>query len=139
MNKEELLAEAKRRYHVGTKFIPAHSDYMGYKCIVTNNNFEFTNRQGCEVGIVVLTDEGRYYTSSSEKYGNTCFDRIVYKDEKWATIISTPEFVLSERWCVKNCKEVGELYDKNYGHACYANRYMNKYLSSHNMVMEGVF
>lgn len=88
MTKEELLEEAKRRYPIGTKFRFAHLNHSKEYGIITNSNFQFTTRQGCEIGIVVLTDEGNYWAESSNKrYGTGRYDRIVYKDGKWAEIV----------------------------------------------------
>lgn len=75
-----LIAEAKKRYPIGTKFYPAHLKASGREhCIVTNDNFFETSDS-----IIAKTDEGDNCSSQS-KYGNTTYNRNVYYKGTWAT------------------------------------------------------
>jgi len=95
----ELLVEVKKRYPVGTIFLPVHIDNpsKSKRCIVTNDNFVIGNRQGHDVAITSLTDEGRDFdTDGLAKYGNTAYDRILYADGKWAEIVpSCPSIIIN--------------------------------------------
>jgi hypothetical protein len=85
-----LIEEAKKRYPIGTTFVPAHllteknNDY----CIVTNSRFKIYE----EDYVYILTDEGRK-NSTEAKYGSTApaYERIVFAKGKWARIISSPK------------------------------------------------
>ena len=94
----DLIAEAKRRFPIGTKFFPAHlnRDSSGRDyCIVTNHD----NIKELGGSIYACTDEGKTYDFDS-KYGNTSYDRILCEisEEKWAEIIeeSTEEFKVGD-------------------------------------------
>lgn len=86
-----LLAEAKKRYPIGTKFYPAHlTNNPGY-CIVTNTNFEYTHNLYEDI-IYAMTDEGNDCDPNPKsKYGNTYFNRNVWTStEGWAKIKAVP-------------------------------------------------
>lgn len=97
IEEENNIALAKKMYPIGTKFYPAHviSNTKEY-CIVTNDMFSDSRD-----GIMSLTDEERFYDSSS-KYGNTAYNRLVYHEGKWAEIVKEEEVVKEEslvgRW-----------------------------------------
>lgn len=79
----DLLAEAKRRYPIGTKFIPAHISRDDTFCIITNENFEKNGDN-----IISFTDDFLKYThGSNSRYGNCSYNRLVYDNGNWATII----------------------------------------------------
>lgn len=84
--KDALVREAKKRYPIGTKFYPAHTDEDGKNnndiCIVTNADFGVNSDT-----VWAKTDDGRQY-DSSPKYGNTSFNRNVYHQGRWARIAS---------------------------------------------------
>ena len=104
---EKLLAEARKRYPVGTKFHTAHADTDRY-CIVTNENIGFD-----EGSIYSFTDDGGRWSTSS-KYGNTHYNRILYFEGKWAKIVEEKSFTLPEKWCIKT--DIQEVVD-------YCNKY----------------
>jgi len=92
---KDLLEEAKKRYPVGTRFIPAHmSERYGSMSIVTNDIFKIAKRQSNGISIYAMTDEGKYFNGDIQ-YGNTTFDRIVCFEGKWAEISSTPFIVIN--------------------------------------------
>lgn len=104
---EDLLAEAKKRFPIGTKFYPAHLSQRKEYCIITNTDFKVNGTE-----ILALTDDGRTWTSSSStKYGNTDYNRCVYDNGKWATIVpntTTEEFKVGD-WVtvIKNTTSSG--------------------------------
>jgi len=81
-----LFDEAKRRYPIGTKFIPAHMDDDTTECIIVTRKFK---REDDKI-MALLNDGGTYDASINTKYGNTNFYRVVYCESrnKWARIIS---------------------------------------------------
>jgi uncharacterized protein YukJ len=97
IEEDNNIALAKKMYPIGTKFYPAHiiSNTTEY-CIVTNDMFSDSRD-----GIMSLTDEERFYDSSS-KYGNSAYNRLVYHEGKWAEIVKEKEVVKEEslvgRW-----------------------------------------
>jgi len=87
---EELIAEAKRMYPVGTYFYPAHvvnaKKEVDY-CIITDDTvFEIS-------GLWVIATVHGVNWDSSPKYGNTCYNRTIYTGEKWAEIKETAKSV----------------------------------------------
>lgn len=76
-----LIEEAKKRYPIGTRFIPAHIPNSKDYCIVTNDNFKLNTH-----GIYSLTDNGIKF-SNDKKYGTTGCNRIIYYEGKWAEIL----------------------------------------------------
>ena len=103
-----LLEEAKKRYPIGTKFIPAHLTVQEVEdfCIVTNTNFS------CKGDFIYsLTDENRTSSSHSE-YGNSTYERIVYdgrNNNLWAKVIEElkplPKFTVGNEIVVCGKKE----------------------------------
>lgn len=80
--KEELLAEAKRKYPVGTKYKVVHMPSC-VKTVLSHDNFDLTfiyNGAATNLGINFLTKE-----QNNGKGG------IVYLDGKWAEIVETPK------------------------------------------------
>lgn len=69
--KEELLEEAKKKYPVGTKFISVINKL--HKSSVKNNYYAFYNNNYNEIVV------------------NSSFGASIYKNGKWAEIISLPE------------------------------------------------
>lgn len=94
--KEKLLEYAKKKYPVGTTFLPSHVVSDDDRCIVTNDNFS-----GYVDIMYSLTDDERTWDDSENpKYGNTSYNRVVYCKGKWAKIIESEEFVLPEKWYI---------------------------------------
>ena len=89
---EELIAEAKRRYSIGTKFIPAHvNQNPDYFCIVCTTDFRYEN----DCLYAVLPDNTIFDTQNNPEYGNCDFNRIIFYKDFWATILPTenkPQF-----------------------------------------------
>jgi len=88
MTKEELLEEAKRRYPVGTRFIPAHLGDIDDYCIITDDTvlqLMYDN--------VVATVNGKAWLPEEEhhpKYGSEHnYNRNVYSDGKWAKVLGS--------------------------------------------------
>ncbi len=84
MTKEQLLEEAKRRYPIGTEFIPVHVN-SGLNRITTHetqciNDTEITFRQG---------------TYIKEEW---CF--CVYKDGRWAIITKSVQPVINNSYSI---------------------------------------
>ena len=107
---EELLEEAKRRYPVGTVFVPAH--VKGGRCTITNDMFVI--QKVCKnFYIVALTDEKHYFDDSNNpKYGNNNYDRNVYHNGKWAEIVSSSdskEPVDDEETICETCNGTGQV------------------------------
>lgn len=57
IKKDDLIEEAKKRYPIGTRFIPAHLSESSSYCIVTND--KFIKNDG---GIYALTNENEIYS-----------------------------------------------------------------------------
>jgi hypothetical protein len=93
---DKLIAEAKRRYPIGTKFNPAHIGSNNFICIVTNDNFMFD-----EPDVFSLTDDNHRW-SEDEKYGDTHYNRCVYCDGVWANIVDEEE--LQKKKLLKEAK-----------------------------------
>lgn len=74
MTKEELLEEAKRRYPIGTQYIPAHVNKGINE--VTNSDHEMGN-----LGNIHVTS----------KYIEEGWNCCIYYDGKWAELVSLPE------------------------------------------------
>ncbi len=95
---EDILEEAKRRYSVGTKFIPAHiSSNSSEYCIVTDD-CKFDLYSGGITSRITTVKNGIHEVWAEPgmhpKYGNTSLSRMVYYDGKWAEIVpeeSKPE------------------------------------------------
>lgn len=81
MTNEELLAEAKRRYPVGTQFKVAHQPYRSEIVLShdNHNNLFIINYKG-EVHINFLVES---------RVNRDCAS--VYGENKWAEIISLPK------------------------------------------------
>jgi len=78
-----LLAEAAKRYPIGTKFYPAHANISSRYCIVTSEIFIIDDNNV----IYATIDETKCWDSSGDKkYGNTNLNRIVHINGKWAEI-----------------------------------------------------
>jgi hypothetical protein len=93
MTKEELLAEALRRYPIGTKFKPAHMDEKEDYCIVTNTNFKKLDNSDY---VIALNDNSKLWSPEKSNDGNTTLNRAVYAYGKWATIIDDETSVKPE-------------------------------------------
>jgi len=77
-----LLAEAAKRYPIGTKFYPAHANINSRYCIITSEIFIMNDKD-----IIATLDGTRCWDSSGDKkYGNTNLNRMVYTNGKWAEI-----------------------------------------------------
>jgi hypothetical protein len=90
---DELLAEAKKRYPIGTKFYPAHVTESAKKydryCIVTQDSiFVSINNQ-----IILRVNDSNFSVFNKPEYGNTQFNRVVFDNGIWATIISEPKSI----------------------------------------------
>ena len=91
--KDELLYRAEQMFPVGTKFCPAHQVdereiREGTHCIITDDtSFKFDDNGN----IFAIANDRRWFLSEDTKYGNTCYDRIVYlaRNKKWAHIYSS--------------------------------------------------
>jgi hypothetical protein len=98
---DDLISEAKRRFPIGTKFIPAHVQIKlddGMYCVVTNHFYIKADKDG---DITAYTDEQQSHSTNS-KYGNTNYERVLYdkKLSKWAEIVSEPKTNTSEEFKV---------------------------------------
>lgn len=98
-----LLAEAKRRFPVGTKFVPAHflEKNDDYYCIIVEDG-EFVERENESIFQAIngiIWDDGEEDTS---RYGNTWWDRMLYHQGKWARIIEEPKTRMVES--LNECK-----------------------------------
>lgn len=83
-----LLEQAKQRYPIGTKFVPAHqpNDSCLIYCIITDDS-TFYEEGGA---IYSKLEGGKVYTfDTSGKYGNSGANRVVYKNDTWARIINS--------------------------------------------------
>lgn len=78
-----LLEEAKNRYPIGTKFIPAHIETTDY-CIITTEYFKGSTESDT---IYAKLLDGTIHDVHPYKYGNTPYSRVVYHKGKWAEII----------------------------------------------------
>lgn len=103
MNTEELIKEAKRRYPIGTK---VSNKNLGYNC-----DFEVTGDHYYMLGI------DRF----SSSFTLDCGLYTVYKDGKWADIISEPEkkpqkelTSLPENWYIKITEENRDFVKEEY-------------------------
>ena len=77
--KDDLLEEAKRRYPIGTKFIPAHiAEHKNYICEVYNYNTIEINGNCVDL------------YSSDDRNNNTITGRVCHNG-KWAEIVYKPE------------------------------------------------
>ena len=98
---EELIAEAKRRYSIGTKFIPAHvSQNPNYFCIVCTTDFRYEN----DYLYAVLPDDTVYDAQNNPEYGNCPFSRVIFYSKEWATILPTenkPQFEVGKWYQIK--------------------------------------
>lgn len=85
-----LLEEAKKRFPIGTKFVPAHllEKNDDYYCIIVEEGV-FEQR---ESGNIFQTINGRVWGESNDpKCGNTWWNRAVYYQGNWARIIEEPK------------------------------------------------
>ena len=91
-----LIAEAIKRYPVGTKFYPVHTpvDPTEY-CIITEDS-EFIIS---DYGSIYSAINGAYWMhQSNKKYGTTILNRKVYcKKNGWAQIVKEEKQANSER------------------------------------------
>ena len=98
---EELIAEAKKRYSIGTKFIPAHvSQNPNYFCIVCTTDFRYEN----DYLYAVLPDNTIYDIKNNPEYGNCDLNRIIFYKGSWATILPTknkPQFEVGKWYQIK--------------------------------------
>jgi hypothetical protein len=98
---EDLISQAKQRYPIGTKFIPAHVQIKlddDMYCVVTNHFYIKADKDG---DIIAYTDKQQSHSTNS-KYGNTNYERVLYdkKLSKWAEIVSEPKTNTSEEFKV---------------------------------------
>lgn len=79
---DRLIAEAKKRYPIGTIFYPVHVNAKSDFCIITSNEFLFIS------GNIYSIIHGKNICDFSEnpKYGNTSINRMIYEKGKWADI-----------------------------------------------------
>ena len=88
---DQLIAEARKRYPIGTRFVGAHvPDHKDAISIVTNTNFMTGSNQTARLTLTAMTNDGEYYTGPDGVHGNTSNVRIVYYDGRWAEIVTTP-------------------------------------------------
>lgn len=98
-----LLEEAKKRFPVGTKFVPAHflEKNDNYYCIIVEDG-EFVER---EHGSIFQAINGIIWDDGEEdisRYGNIWWDRMLYHQGKWARIIEEPKTRIVES--LNECK-----------------------------------
>lgn len=100
LSKEDLLAEAKRRFPIGTKFIDAD---FGDEVEVMKNDHTVVTKDKKIQSIIVHTTRG--------KKGKLTYND-VYKEGTWAEIVKEPKiteksdnFLLPEKWYCKRTKE----------------------------------
>lgn len=100
---ELLIAEAIKRYPVGTKFYPIHvpindKDY----CIITKDS-EFI----IDDGQIYSTINGmKWENSQDKKYGTTCYNRMIYcKKKGWAKIVDE-KITQEELSPLEKCKQM---------------------------------
>lgn len=122
--KDDLLEEAKRRYPIGTKFIPAHiAESKNYICEVYDYNT-------IEIGY----DYVDLYTLDARN-GHSFTGRICHKG-KWAEIIHEHSEIPKDWWIVAKDKDeariIGEWFDKQvndksdmYARQCYITGYFS--------------
>lgn len=119
MTKEELLAEAKRKYPVGTVFVSWDDDNRHRTVNLYPGEKEITWYWCQNPSLCIRNDNGM------KTEGVFCSNPHVYKDGKWAEIISKPEskeFVLPEKWFINSSiKEerllIAKWFDKNHGNS----------------------
>lgn len=81
--KKPTIEEIRKRFPIGTKFLPAHvKEEKAYYCIIVNDQFKIG-----EESICALTDSGGTYTGPG-KHGTTTLNRNVWHNGKWASIIN---------------------------------------------------
>jgi len=98
-----LLEEAKKRFPVGTKFVPAHIDTnkSDRYCIIVEDG-EFVEDEE-EQSIAQELKDGRNWDSNRDpKYGTTNWGRLVYNQGNWARIIEEPKTRIVES--LNECK-----------------------------------
>lgn len=88
IQKWEIIQEAKKRYPIGTKFIPAHVEPGDDYCIVLTDEFFFEN--GVDYLYAKFNGTATWDVSGNPEYGNTSFNRVVYKKGKWAEVYNLP-------------------------------------------------
>jgi len=101
VKEEDLISQAKQRYPIGTKFIPAHVQIKlddDMYCVVTNHFYIKADKDG---DIIAYTN-GQQSHSTNSKYGNTNYERVLYdkKLSKWAEIVSEPKTNTTEEFKV---------------------------------------
>ena len=98
---KELITEAKRRYSIGTKFIPAHvTQNPDYFCIVCTTDFRYEN----DCLYAVLPDNTVYDFKNNPEYGNCDLNRVIFYKGSWATILPTenkPQFEVGKWYQIK--------------------------------------
>ena len=90
IKKDSLLTEAKKRYPVGTVFIPAHICTENVRCIITEDTyFDIEPNENT----VIARIKGGYGADYSKHkiYGGSDYMRNVYYDGKWAKIVEIPK------------------------------------------------
>lgn len=98
-----LLEEAKKRFPVGTKFVPAHflEKNDNYYCIIVEDG-EFVERKNGSIFQAIngiIWDDGEEDTS---RYGNTWWNRMLYHQGNWARVIEEPKTRIVES--LNECK-----------------------------------
>jgi hypothetical protein len=86
VDEDPLITEAKRRYPVGTHFMPAHTN--DGICIITED-CKFDKIDGNNIYSRIITTN--QVSSSDKKYGNTGYNRVVYYNGKWAQVVGNQE------------------------------------------------
>lgn len=90
MTPEELVAEAKRRYPVGTRFVPAHMSPSKCSSVITADS---TMKVDANM-VISLSGDGKSFLPDSvrtpSRYGDNCYERLVYYNGIWAEIVGSP-------------------------------------------------
>lgn len=104
-----LLEQAKKRFPVGTKFVPAHidTDESDRYCIIVEYG-EFVEDEDNEI---TQTLNGSYWDENyNPEYGNTKWNRVVYFRGNWARIIEEPK--VDEKQIIEKIEERNEICTK---------------------------
>ena len=99
---QKLIKEAYKRYPIGTKFIPAHiSNDLNSFCIISDDSFFIFEGNAITS---VINSFNFFDNTNNPKYGNTTYNRVVFDDGKWATIVEETVKPLSIQEIQEECK-----------------------------------
>ena len=95
-----IMEQARRKFPIGTRFIPIHLHGSTQGCIITTNNFECIGnnvyaKTTKDSYSLLIDDQGSEYW---DQHGGNTHSRIVYDNGKWATIVK-PDSMFKD--CVK--------------------------------------